>query len=164
MPPQLAYFGAVSAVLVLIWLAQGGHALDDAPQQHSAMPGSAGDSGGGGDSVAAGKSPYSYTTGEQPSPDSSSPYGGTTDNSSSSDDPGVGATLQTPGGGVGGSGIRPAGGGIGIGGVTQPSAPVADAITASTSGDGGYTGGYIPLGGNYVPATSSAGGGGSTRI
>ena len=160
MPPQVLYFGAVGAVLAFIWLAQGGGAIDRAPGQHDT--GEGGDRkrpGGGGAPPAGFDSPYSYNMNESPSPDGWNPSGGTTDNA---DTTSTSSGSVAPSGGVAGGGIAPLRGGIGVGGVSQPTAPVAAAITAATSGSPtGYSGGYVTYG-PYVPQTASAGGGAGT--
>jgi hypothetical protein len=164
------YFGAVGAVLAFIWLAQGGGAIEPAPGQHENGRGDKRAGGGGAAAaVPAMQSPYNYSYGEQPSQDTTSPDGASVNDNSSSD----GTTSSTfsgvtgagAGAGVAGSGIAPLRGGVGVGGYVQPSAPVAAAITQVTSGGSTYSGGYIPYNpGPYVPATSSAGGGGALRL
>lgn len=76
-----------------------------------------------------------------------------------------------PLGGVQQTGIRALGGGLGIGGVAQESPAVQQAIAQQTYGASSSTTSsapsyipYTPPGALYVPGTSSAGGGGSTRI
>jgi hypothetical protein len=164
-PPQVAYFGATFAILAIIWLAQGGHAIEGAPGQHDLGAGGKKPESGGADMPVPASSPYSYNTNEQSSQDVSSPYGGTTDNSTSSDSPASVASSTFSGGGIAGGGIRPLGGGIGVGGYVQPSAPVAAAILQNAPT---YSGSYQPYtppaSSSYVPGTSSAGGGGALRL
>lgn len=162
MPPQLLYFGATAAVLAFIWLAQGGKAIDPAMGQHDGGEGQRRQAGGGG-----APPPYAYGANERPSQDSFSPYGGNTDNGSQPAGDTTGGAVANLSGGGAGAGI--AGTGLpalrpNVGGVAQTSPLVQNTLLSNaTSYSGGYTV-YTPPGSSYVPGTSSAGGGGSTRI